>query len=300
MSDGLLQRSRHAPVDIVPVTGDELKKWLKKRRARLRRWVDSTGFDARPASHCLVPAADGSLETVLAGIDSCDDPFALGQLPAVLPAGSYRIAADWPAERLERAAIGWALGAYQFTRYKKQDPVKANLLVTSAASLRRVRQQLAGLTQVRDLVNTPAEDMMPEHLAAAVKRMAGEFGASVREVVGDALLRRNFPAIHAVGRAASHAPRLIDLRWGTKSHPRLALVGKGVCFDSGGLDLKTASGMRLMKKDMGGAAHAIGLAHMIMSAGLPVCLRLLVPAVENAVAGNAYRPGDVLAKRCRR
>jgi leucyl aminopeptidase len=156
---------------------------------------------------------------------------------------------------------------------------------------------VAGLFRVRDLVNTPAEDMMPEHLAEAVRAMAHEFDARVREVVGDALLKRNFPAIHAVGRAASHAPRLIDLSWGATNHPRLTLVGKGVCFDSGGLDLKTTGGMRLMKKDMGGAAHAIGLAHMIMSAGLPVRLRLLVPAVENAVAGNAYRPGDVLASR---
>ncbi len=160
-----------------------------------------------------------------------------------------------------------------------------------------MRQQVAGLYQVRDLVNTPAEDMNPEHLAAAVRDTARAFGARVREIAGDALLARNFPAIHAVGRAASHAPRLIDLRWGRSTHPKITLVGKGVCFDSGGLDLKTASGMRLMKKDMGGAAHALGLAHMIMRARLPVRLRLLIPAVENAVAGNAYRPGDVLASR---
>jgi leucyl aminopeptidase len=284
-------------MDIVPVARGEFPKWLKGRGARLRRWVESTGFRAQPASHCPVPRGDGSLEVVLAGIDCDDDPFALAHLPAALPAGSYRIAADWPAERLERAAIGWALGTYQYARYKKQDPLKARLVVASAASLRRVRRQVAGLFRVRDLVNTPAEDMMPEHLAEAVRAMAHEFDARVREVVGDALLKRNFPAIHAVGRAASHAPRLIDLSWGATNHPRLTLVGKGVCFDSGGLDLKTTGGMRLMKKDMGGAAHAIGLAHMIMSAGLPVRLRLLVPAVENAVAGNAYRPGDVLASR---
>lgn len=297
MNDGLLQRSRATPTDIVPLARDEFPKWLEGRPARLRRWVESTGFRAPPASHCPVPRADGSLDIVLAGIESHDDPFALAHLPAALPAGNYRIAADWPADRLERAAIGWALGTYQYARYKKQDPREARLVVASAASLRRVRQQVAGLFRVRDLVNTPAEDMMPEHLAIAVRNLADEFDARMREVVGDALLKRNFPAIHAVGRAASHAPRLIDLRWGESTHPRVVLVGKGVCFDSGGLDLKTSSGMRLMKKDMGGAAHAIGLAHMIMSAGLPVRLRLLVPAVENAVAGNAYRPGDVLASR---
>jgi leucyl aminopeptidase len=297
MTDALLQRSRHAPTDIVPLNRGDLRGWLEGRSARLRRWVESAGFRAEPAKHCLVPTADGALDVVLAGIDSDADPFCLAHLPTALPAGTYRIAADWPAERLERAALGWALGAYQFSRYKKMDPVRAKLVVAPGASLRRVRQQVAGLYRVRDLVNTPAEDMNPEHLAAAVRDTAGEFGARVREVIGDALLERNFPAIHAVGRAASHAPRLIDLRWGKSAHPKLTLVGKGVCFDSGGLDLKTASGMRLMKKDMGGAAHAIGLAHMIMNADLPVRLRLLIPAVENAVAGNAYRPGDVLASR---
>ena len=297
MSDGLLQRSQRTPIDIVPVEEDEFQNWLKGCGARLRRWVASSDFRARPASHCPVPRADGSLGSVLAGIGCQHDPFSLGHLPGVLPAGSYRIAADWPEGQLQRAAIGWALGAYQFTRYKKRDELKAKLVVESAARLRRVREQVTGLYRVRDLVNTPAQDMMPEHLARAVKDMAGEFSANVREIVGDALQSRNFPAIHAVGRAASHAPRLIDLHWGKKKHPKLTLVGKGVCFDSGGLDLKTASGMRLMKKDMGGAAHAIGLAHMIMSAGLPVRLRMLVPAVENAVAGNAYRPGDVLASR---
>ena len=297
MRDGLLQRSRRAPIDVVPVANGDYQKWLKGCTGKLRRWVKSSDFRAKPASHCLVPGADGSLESVLAGIGSEDDPFAMSHLPAALPAGNYRIAADWPEDRLERAAIGWALGAYQFTRYNKRDDLKAKLVVESATRLRRIRGQVAGLYRVRDLVNTPAQDMTPEHLAHAVKGMAGEFRASVREIVGDALLERNFPAIHAVGRAASHAPRLIDLRWGRKKHPALTLVGKGVCFDSGGLDLKTAGGMRRMKKDMGGAAHAIGLAHMIMSAGLPVRLRMLVPAVENAVAGNAYRPGDVLTSR---
>jgi leucyl aminopeptidase len=272
----------------------DLKKWLKGREARVRRWVESSGFEATPATHCLVPGADGSLEVVLAGMDSADDLFSLAQLPNVLPKGGYRIACDWPEARIERAALGWALGAYRFTRYKKQNEVRANLVIASAA---RVRHLVAGLYTVRDLVNTPAEDMNPAHLALAVKNTAHDFGARVREVVGDTLLKRNYPAIHAVGRAASQPPRLIDLRWGKKSHPKLTLVGKGVCFDSGGLDLKPANGMRLMKKDMGGAAHAIGLAQMIMSTGLPVCLRVLIPAVENAVAGNAYRPGDVLESR---
>ncbi|NIV73773.1 MAG: leucyl aminopeptidase family protein, partial [Gammaproteobacteria bacterium] len=226
-----------------------------------------------------------------------EDPFALAHLPTALPAGSYRLAAEWPEDVIERAALGWALGVYQFTRYRKRAAPKAKLVVEPAGRLRRVRRQVEGIYRVRDLVNTPAEDMSPKDLAHTVKEMGRDFDASVKEIVGDALLSKNFPAIHAVGRAAAHPPRLIDLRWGKKQDPKLTLVGKGVCFDSGGLDLKPASGMRLMKKDMGGGAHAIGLAHMIMSARLPVRLRLLVPAVENAVSGNAYRPGDVLASR---
>jgi len=297
MNDGLLQRARRTPIDIVPVAADDFEKWLEGCGARLRRWLESSGFSAKPASFCLVHRADGSLASVIAGMASEDDPYALAHLPGVLPAGNYRVAADWPRQRLERAAIGWALGTYQFTRYKKHDARRAKLVVESAASMRRVRGQVAGLYQVRDLVNTPAEDMMPEHLARAVKRMSEDFDASFRQTIGDALLKANYPAIHAVGRAASHAPRLIDLRWGRNKDAKVTLVGKGVCFDSGGLDLKSASGMRLMKKDMGGAAHAIGLASMIMSARLPVRLRLLVPAVENAVSGDAYRPGDVLASR---
>lgn len=297
MSDGLIGHTRRAPVEVVPLEADGLQKWLKARNARLRRWIESTNFRAEPGSVCLVPKSDGSLEMVLTGIGEPEDPYAIAHLPAALPAGSYRLAAEWPDDVMERAALGWALGVYQFTRYRKRDAPKARLVVEPAARLRRVRRQVEGIYRVRDLVNTPAEDMSPKHLAHAVKEMGRDFHAGVKEIVGDALLSKNFPAIHAVGRAAAHAPRLIDLRWGSKQRPKLTLVGKGVCFDSGGLDLKPASGMRLMKKDMGGGAHAIGLAHMIMSAGLPVRLRLLVPAVENAVSGNAYRPGDVLASR---
>ena len=156
---------------------------------------------------------------------------------------------------------------------------------------------LEAITLVRDLINTPAEDMMPEQLAAAVLALGQTFNADVTQIIGDDLLRQNYPVIHIVGRASTHAPRLIDLRWGDPTHPKLTLIGKGVCFDSGGLDLKPANGMRLMKKDMGGAAHAIGLAQLIMSTGLPVRLRLLVAAVENAVSGNAFRPGDVVRSR---
>ena len=190
MSDGLIQHSRR-----------------KGRGAKLRRWIKSADFNARPGTTCLVPNADGSLKSVLAGVGEVDDPFALAHLPGLLPPGSYRLDADWPEDVLERAAIGWALGVYQFTRYRKREALKPKLLVPSAARLRRVREQVAGLYRVRDLVNTPAEDMMPEHLSRAVKDMAGEFRANVKEIVGDGLLSRNYPAIHAVGRAAAALAR---------------------------------------------------------------------------------------------
>lgn len=214
-----------------------------------------------------------------------------------MPQGDYYLAGEWSAAVKERLALGWGLGAYQFTRYRQAKPPTARLSVDSTCDLRQVRAQIQAIGLVRDLINTPAEDLMPEHLADTMIVLGKEFGARVEQVVGDALLEQNFPAIHAVGRASVHAPRLLDLRWGEEGNPRLTLVGKGVCFDSGGLDLKSANGMRLMKKDMGGAAHALGLARLIMSTGLPVRLRVLVAAVENAVAGNALRPGDVIRSR---
>ena len=189
------------------------------------------------------------------------------------------------------------MAAYRFDRYKKATPPAALLFPGSAEAADSARALARAVARVRDLINTPACDMMPKDLAAAVSELATEHGADLRVVTGEALLDEGYPAIHTVGRASSHRPRLIDLTWGDSRAPRLTLVGKGVCFDSGGLDIKPASGMRLMKKDMGGGAHAIGLADLVMSTALPVRLRLLVPAVENAIAGNAYRPGDVISTR---
>jgi leucyl aminopeptidase len=263
----------------------------------LQRWVARVNFEGKANTFCLVPDREGELHAVIAGIASPEDPFALAGLPGQLPPGDYRLVADWDVALVERAALGWGLGAYQFTRYKEPSRPMARLAIGSAGNLERVAQKLRALYLVRDLVNAPAQDMMPEQLAEAVLGVAEEFGAHVAQIVGDELLEQNYPAIHAVGRASSHAPRLVDLRWGDPAHPRLTLVGKGVCFDSGGLNLKTASGMRLMKKDMGGAAHALGLAQMVMGTRLPVRLRVLVAAVENAVSERALHPGDIIASR---
>lgn len=297
MQDCLLDHKPDTAIPLSLVVERSFKEWLDGQEEGLRRWVTSTGFTAKPGSVCLLPSASGALAAVAAGITSADDPWACGGLSTTLPQGDYYLAGEWSAAVKERLALGWGLGAYQFTRYRQAKPPTARLSVDSTCDLRQVRAQIQAIGLVRDLINTPAEDLMPEHLADTMVVLGKEFGARVEQVVGDALLEQNFPAIHAVGRASVHAPRLLDLHWGEEDNPRLTLVGKGVCFDSGGLDLKSANGMRLMKKDMGGAAHALGLARLIMSTGLPVRLRVLVAAVENAVAGNALRPGDVIRSR---
>jgi len=233
---------------------------------------------------------------VLVGVDAADVLGALAGLSCVLPLATYHLAAESVLGDPRQAALGWALGAYQFTRYRQPKRAPATLAV-AAADLHVLAPLVQATTLVRDLVNTPTEDMGPPQLAAAIKRIGKTHKAKVREWVGDELLKGNFPTIHAVGRASHRAPRLIELNWGKASHPKLVVVGKGVCFDTGGLDLKTSDGMRWMKKDMGGAAHAIALAGLIMQANLPVRLTLLIPAVENAIAGNAMRPGEVISTR---
>ncbi len=297
MQSTLTKKRAKDAAPITPLTSEDFKSWLERADAAAKRWVESSGFEAKADTHCLIPGKDGKLAGVLAGISDRNDPFCLARLTTVLAPGSYFIDADWDAAVMERATLGWALGGYRFTRYKRAEREPARLVMDERVNAKHVQDQVDAVFLVRDLINTPAEDMMPEQLADAVKDLATHFDAVVNETVGDALLKENYPAIHAVGRASVHQPRLIDMRWGEPDRPKLTLVGKGVCFDTGGLDLKGASNMRLMKKDMGGAANVIGLARLVMCAKLPVRLRLLVPAVDNAVSGNAFRPGDVLATR---
>src|SRR5579872_5974621 len=238
-----------------------------------------------------------ALERVLVGRGTPPDLWTLASLPDALPEGSYRLDPEPREAEASQWALGWALGAYGFTRYKPRARKPAHLLWPTSADRSWVERLARSITLARDLINTPAEHMGPADLAQAAQALASRHGARVRVVVGDELLSQNYPSIHAVGRASVNAPRLIDIRWGEAPAPLIALIGKGVCFDSGGLDLKTAAGMKMMKKDMGGAATILGLAEAIMAAGLPVRLRVLVPAVENAVAGNAFRPLDVIATR---
>ncbi len=288
----------------IPITTlageDDLNQWLKGQTDRVGNWVAATGFSAKSGSICLVADEEGALERVLAGFGGDDEPGLWGwaELPAGLPKGKYRLADALSRDDADRAALGWLLAGYSFDRYTGKDDDEGPALVWPASS---DRQAVAGAVQaiflVRDLVNTPASDMGPEQLGEAAQALAQTYAAKCRIIVGDDLLTENFPAIHAVGRASLRRPRLIDLQWGDDTCPKLTLVGKGVCFDSGGLDLKPASNMKLMKKDMGGAAHVLGLASMIMAAGLPVRLRVLIPAVENSVSGNALRPLDVITMR---
>ena len=297
MDDLLLNERDVESIAVVPIEPGRLDEWRANAGPEASTWIASTGFSAKPGSTCLVPGRRGKLARVLVGVDTGDDPWALARVPDAVPGGSYHLDLTWCSRRLERAALGWALAAYRFDRYKTATSPAARLFPGTTAAATSARVLARAVARVRDLINTPACDMMPKDLAAAVSELANMRGADLRVVTGEALLDEGYPAIHAVGRASSHRPRLIDLTWGDARAPRLTLVGKGVCFDSGGLDIKPASGMRLMKKDMGGAAHAIGLADLVMSNALPVRLRLLVPAVENAIAGNAYRPGDVIATR---
>ncbi|HQF31165.1 MAG TPA: leucyl aminopeptidase family protein, partial [Hyphomicrobiales bacterium] len=218
-----------------------------------------------------------------------------GKLPGLLPAGSYRLA-DAPA-RPDLAALSFALGAYRFDRYKETTPAAASLVVDETVDLARVRLVAEAVGLARDLVNTPANDLGPAELEMAIRTLADTHGAAVRSVVGDALIAENFPLVHAVGAASDREPRLVDMHWGRADAPKVTLVGKGVCYDTGGLDIKPSSAMALMKKDMGGAANVLGLAHMIMGARLDVRLRVIVPAVENSVSGRAFRTGDVYRSR---
>ncbi len=263
---------------------------------RWRRWAKASGFEGKSGQHCLLPDAEGGLEAVLAGYDRAEMPWCFAELAAALPAGSYRLRGTFDPWTASQAALGWALAHYSFERYKAQAPVASKLVWPKGVDRGEVLRIANAVRLVRDLINTPAEDMGPSALAEAALDVGKTYGAKAETLVGEALLEKNFPLVHTVGRAAADRPRLVILRWGSEG-PKLALVGKGVCFDSGGLDIKTAEGMKLMKKDMGGAAHALALARLIMDAGLKLRLTLVLPIVENAISGNAFRPLDVLKAR---
>jgi leucyl aminopeptidase len=308
--DLLLEAGTAAPaVPIVFALKDRREADLAAIDPVGRAWLSAVGFDAAPRKHALVPDATGKLAAVALGVGeaAAGDPaarpaVALGQLPSVLPAGRYAL--DSPPDAADLAAVAWGLGAYRFRRYRKStDEAVRSLVLPAGVDRRRALAIVEGVWLGRGLIDTPANDMGPAELEGAARALASRHGASVRSIVGDDLLREGFPMIHAVGRASSRPPRLVDITWspaaggGTQSLPRVTLVGKGICFDTGGLDIKPSAAMLLMKKDMGGAAAVLALGHMVMALGLPVRLRILLAIAENSIAGNAFRPGDIIPTR---
>lgn len=283
-------------IPVIGVTRGSLGEFAGGLDQAERDWVAATGFDGKEGDVCLIPDRDGTLRSVLFGMSEAE-PLAVGQLATKLPAGTYRLDTGFADPML--AALAIALGGYRYTRYRARKDGEIRLVLPGGVDMTELQSAVAATSLARDLVNTPANRMGPADLAGAARELAERHDASFVEVVGDDLLKQNLPMIHTVGvaAAAGREPRLIDMVWGDPDAPKVTLVGKGVCFDTGGLDIKPSSGMLIMKKDMGGAANALGLASMIMDADLPVRLRVLIPAVENSISGAAFRPGDVLESR---
>ena len=283
-------------IALIPLKKGDFENWRQALPQIQRQWVEVSGFVAKAGQFCTIPGDGEDAPSCVFGMQKEGWLTQLAALVSKLPEGVYRLQCDWDQEQRSQASLGWGLAAYCFDRYKKNNKLKAKLLLDEDID-KGVRALCDAQCLVRDLVNTPTEHMGPQQLADAVTGQADLYDADFDAIVGADLLTRNYPAIHAVGRASDREPRLIQMSWGDEHAPLLALVGKGVCFDTGGLDLKSATGMALMKKDMGGGAHALALASLVMRHKLPVRLLLLIPAVENSVAGNAYRPGDVIETR---
>ncbi len=279
------------PLIILPTS--EYQSWLDTQDSFSNNWLATSGYEGAGLS--LLPSPQGSIKLALFCVEDISDYFSIGDLPALLPSGHYKLEPEQASQKA--LAFAWLAGCYRFERYKANKSTLPTLAIGDEDIVNTANIEASATALVRDMVNTPAADMMPQDIAQCAVHLTEQFGGEVTQIIGDDLLEHNYPTIHAVGRASDNKPQLVDLIWGDESAPKVTLVGKGVCFDSGGLDLKPAAGMRYMKKDMGGSAHVLGLAHLIMANKLPVRLRVLVPAVENAVSANAMRPGDVITTR---
>ena len=299
MIDCLIVQSPNAtPIHLV--TTDTWEGIAKSVGDTALHYARCTGFEGAAGTTVLLPDSKGHGTAVLFGVEKPDavsrDPFLFGKLATTLPEGEYQISGELPDPEL--ATLAFVLGAYKFNRYKsKKQPPKAKLVVPHSVDPLHIGMIAEAVYQGRDLINTPANDLGPEEIEKALRETAEKFGAKIRSVVGEDLLKQNYPMVHAVGRASPRAPRIIDMVWGDEKHPKITLVGKGVAFDTGGLNIKPDNSMLLMKKDMGGAAVALTIANMVMAAKLKIRLRLIVAAVENSISGSAFRPGDVLPSR---
>ena len=280
------------PLHVVDKAG--FAAWRDAQAPAVQAWLSAQRFDGSAGTAQSWADGEGAIAGAVLGIGDALDAYSYAHAPLALPAGDWQLVGELNDDARQALHLGWGLGCYRFDRYKKNTRAPARLVDTFDAETLDV---LAACVRVRDLVNTPTEHMGPGDLEALARDIAATHGASITVIAGDELLAQNYPAIHAVGRASHRAPRIIELSWGDASHPHVAICGKGVCFDTGGLDLKTAVGMRNMKKDMGGAAHALALAELVMARKLPLRLTVLVPAVENAVGPDAFRPGEVVATR---
>jgi leucyl aminopeptidase len=294
MLNCFITETNQKAITISLILKSDFTRWLSTQTEDTKSWLTATQFRVDENAVSLIPDASGKISLVLCCVETLKNLWSIGNLPFLLPEGIYQFS-DNAIHDLSYA-IGWGLGAYQFTRYKSPSRQPAQLLLPPSLAL-QARTVVESIYLVRNLINTPTDDMGPTQLAEVASQLATEHGASFQQIVGQALLEQNYASIYTVGRASDDAPRLLDLRWGNPSHPKVTLVGKGVCFDSGGLDIKSSTHMTYMKKDMAGGAHVLGLARMIMQTKLPVCLRVLIPAVENVIAGNAYRPGDIIKSR---
>jgi leucyl aminopeptidase len=296
----LLDSPATGSVPIRPLRKAELPGFLSEATPSVKRWIAATRFEIEAGKHRMVPGKDGEVAEVLLGLGEESSPWDWAALPTDLPAGAFHVVGGIGKKDADAGALGFALGSYRFDRLRKSpEKEAARLAWPEACDRKRVRSSAEATFLVRDLINAPASELGPAELAAAAEEVARKHEGRFRVLVGDELLQQGYPAVHAVGRAASaeRAPRLIDIEFGDPNHPKVTLVGKGVCFDSGGLDLKPATNMKLMKKDMGGGAQVLGLASMIREAGLPVRLRVLIPAVENSVSASSLRPLDVVRSR---
>jgi len=297
-------------IPLVPIHADFLEDWLADQDTKIQNWVNNQGFIAADSQYCTIPNDDGGIEVIIFGVSGDDHlRWALGHISGALPEGNYHLDDDLDEDEAEALAIGWALGQYSFDMtVKSRDKSYALLYVKNIQTVLAV---VDAITLVRDLVNTPANHMMPENLSRATEKLAKRFNAEFSEVTDQKLLETQYPAVYAVGKASDYKPRMLKLEWQgvevsskasvdenvNENVPHICLVGKGVCFDTGGLDIKPAKFMRNMKKDMGGGAHVLGLASLVMAMKLPIRLTVLISAVDNAIAGNAFRPGDVIDTR---
>lgn len=295
MLDIFVTKKDAAAIPVWLLRAGDVKSWCAEHAGAGAAWVETSGFKGEIGKVLMLPDGSGGLAGALLGLGDGSDPFATGALATVLPVQTYRFAGH--VADGAKAALGFALGTYSFARYTGKSREWPRLVLPEGVGGEEVSRQARAVFLARDLINTPTNDMGPADLADAALEVARAANAEASVIVGDDLLARNYPMVHAVGRASAVAPRLVDFTWGRADAPRVTLVGKGVCFDSGGLDLKPSSAMLLMKKDMGGAANVLALARLIMEAKLDIRLRVLIPAVENSVSGNSFRPGDVLKSR---